>query len=202
MSLGTSAVAVPAEVALARLFSHDLRTPLGPLVLAISTLADDPSLDEDARDLARMAVAQCARMRRLLEASLAALEPPVVEIGTVDLGSVVRDAAESIAELGGTCAIDIIAAGPARGDAARIREALIGLVEVAGGSHARTTIVVRGEPHRQVIVVRGDAAIEEPDAGAPASARAALLLGGRALFEACGGGVALGEEVVAWLPSV
>lgn len=187
--------------AIARLLAHDLRTPLGPLILAVSSLAEDPTLDAGARSMARIALAQCDRMTRLLQASLWAVRAPEVHAGTVDLGAAVRAAVRAIEEMGGSCEARILGDVRARGDAPRVRDALAGLIEVAAGTRGRAEAAVRLEGGNALVAITGDEPIAEPPLGVPADARAALLHGARAVLEACGGGLRLGEEVVAWLPA-
>lgn len=201
MSVTTVRAIAPADTALARLFAHDLRTPLGPLMLAVSALAEDGNLDDDVRDLARMAMAQGDRLKRLFDATLRALEPPTIRTGPVDLGNVVRDAARSVEEMGGACTMQVPSSLWVRGDEVAIRDALIGVIEVVGADHARTTVVIREGVGRVVVSVRGATPASEPASGTPASGPAALIHGARAVFEACGGGLELGEEAVVWLPT-
>lgn len=187
--------------AIARLLAHDLRTPLGPLVLAVSSLVDDPTIDAGARAMARIALAQCDRMTRLLQASLWAVRAPEVQAGTVDLGAAVRAAVQTIEEMGGSCEARILGDVRARGDAPRIRDAVAGLIEVVAGTRGRAAAAVHLDGTSAFVAISGDEPIAEPPVGVPADARAALLHGARAVLEACGGGLRIGEEVVAWLPA-
>lgn len=189
--------------ALARLLSHDLRAPLGPLVLAISTLADDVTLDAGTREIASLALGQADRMARLLQATLWTLRSPEPVDRTFDVGGAAREAATCAEAIGVTCGVRITDAAQAQGDPLQMRDALAGVLEVASGSAARVSIDVRSDGVRAFVSIRGGERIDEPSHGTPADARAALLLGARALFAAWGGALTFDRsEVTAWLPVV
>lgn len=191
-----------AEEAFARLLSHDLRAPLGPLVLAVSSLADDSSLDEGARELARMAAAQCDRLNRTMQACLWALRGPDVRREPVDLGAAAAAAIGSLGRLSISCELDRGADVSAWGDEQRVTDALCCVIEVASGRRARAKVRVVKDGMRALVCVQGEDYVVEPPQGAPADGTAAALNGARALFAACGGGLTFGSEVIAWLPCV
>lgn len=192
--------AIHARDAFARLLAHDLRSPMGPLVLAVSTLAEDPGLDAGAREIAHLALAQADRMMRLLQATLWTLRAPQVAPAVFDLGRAIGGAVACVDVLGVACSVRPNIDMRAHGDAARVSDALAGVLEVAAGAVARVDIDGRVDGARAIISIHGEEPLDEPPAGAPSDARAALLHGARALFVASGGGMTVeGTEVRAWL---
>lgn len=195
-----SAVVDHSREAFARLLAHDLRAPMGPLVLAVSAIAEDPGLDGSTREISRLALAQAERMMRLLQATLWTLRAPDDVPGAFDLARVARDAAMCAEAIGVECAARIDPEVRAHGDPQRVRDALAGILEVVAAATASVSMHVRVEEGRVLMVIGGTEPVEEPHGGAPSDAPAALLQGARALFCAYGGGMTFqGSGVTAWL---
>lgn len=195
-----SAIVDRSGEAFARLLAHDLRAPMGPLVLAVSSLAEDPGLDGGAREISRLALAQAERMMRLLQATLWTLRAPDDALGSFHLADVARDAVACAEGIGVACITRIDADVRAHGDPQRVRDALAGVLEVTAAATASVTMDVRKDAERIVLAICGPGPIEEPCDGAPSDAPAALLQGARALFRAYGGGMTFdGSGVTAWL---
>jgi two-component system phosphate regulon sensor histidine kinase PhoR len=120
--------------------SHELRTPMtGVLGAARTLLRDDLELPpETVRELIEMIAAQAARLARVTESVLLAgrLDRAEVTVDTrrVDVDEVVREALHALEQsLAGEAQIDaeLTAPGPALGDASRLQQVVVNLVDNA-----------------------------------------------------------------------
>lgn len=191
------------ERALLRLFAHDLRAPLGPAVLGVSAIADDPSVPAAAREMASFAEGQMARLGRIIDAVVwASRRPRALNGDSTDLPPLVADAIRTIASIGVRCGGAI---PPCRASVhqAALRGAIAGLLEgVAGNFGAEIGGRVEGGVCTLTISGPGWSAVGAGlDHEALDSAEAALSLGARAVFEAHGGGIEVAEGLVrTWIP--
>lgn len=138
---------------LVQLVAHDLRAPVGPLVLAISSIAEDPALPPHAREFALMAEAQARRLGRLMTSIVWAVRGvAALAMEPCDAAVISHQAASTFRSLGGTCQLDATAA-PIMCDPAPLHDALVGLMEcVAGeGGDVRLSIDSRDSEVRVVI---------------------------------------------------
>lgn len=194
---------LPGRGGLVSLLAHDLRVPLGPIALATSSLASDPSLAGTAREYARIAFAQSAKVGRLMNAALIASgRVPAMRPVRLSAMTSLYAAAETLQSLGGGMSIagadvDVVA------DRALLDECLANLAELAAGSSCRTHATV--EPAERVII---GFAIEDPGRCAaafskeiPDDADSAFALSTLAVAGAFGGAIELTDaEIVLTLP--
>jgi hypothetical protein len=185
--------------ALLDLLSHDLRTPLGPLSLAASVIAEDVEAPEDLRELARVVEAQAARIGRLIDAALAATSGHrSLDIQTVDFARIAEAAAACFRALGGECEVRATTCVGV-GDAGAIRDAITGLIECAAGDGGRATLEVTPDDASARFTISGDRSAEcarALDAELPSDGRSAFALGARALVAAHGGEIQASEAAV------
>lgn len=190
--------------ALLGLLSHDLRAPLGPLALAASSIADDPSASADLREIARFAEAQTVRIGRLIESTLAACgKQRGFGSHAFDLAEAAGEAAATLGAIGIVCAVEAEAADVVA-DRAAVRDAIACLAEVVAGDACRASIAVRRRSGSVEVVLSGpDVAGCARALGAiwPADWREAFALGARAVIRAHGGDVESADgRIVAWIP--
>lgn len=173
------------------LLAHDMRVPLGPLALATSSLASDPSIGGPAREYAQIAYAQSARVGRLMSAALAASgRMPSLRRSRLSMIDTVRAAGDAFASLGGTMTVQGVESCVIA-DPTALGECLLNVAELAAGGAMRTTVTV--EPGEQVVVSFDcDDAARCADAFAkelPDDADAAFALATIAMTRAFGGWV-------------
>lgn len=194
---------LPGRGGLVSLLAHDLRVPLGPIALATSSLASDPSLAGTAREYARIAFAQSAKVGRLMNAALLASgRLPAMRPVRLSVMTALYGAAETLQSLGGGMSI---AGGDAGviADRALLDECLANLAELAAGASCRTRATV--EAAERVVVAFE---IEDADRCAAAFAKeipddadSAFALSTLAVAGAFGGAVELTDtEIVLTLP--
>jgi K+-sensing histidine kinase KdpD len=179
--------------ALIRLLAHDLRSPLGPIALATSALEDDETLRPDQRELARMAGAHAARAARLIDAVLtiargtrapAPVRTDIHRLAEMAFDRYVALGGDGMAE-GESCVLDV--------DVEMVRDALVSLMECAGGEGGRVKVgVVRDGAGARILIMGSDpegcaAALTST---APADWRSAFALSASAVMRAHGGIVA------------
>ncbi|MGH2830915.1 MAG: hypothetical protein ACRDJM_10580 [Actinomycetota bacterium] len=186
------------------LMAHDLRTPLGPLGLAVTSVAQSESAPQAVRELGTMAEAQGTRLARLIDATLAASgRAPYLRVQATTCSQIVEAARERFDALGGLVEADVEDTGLAC-DAERIRDAILGLMEVATGEggHAMLRAGPAGGNALFRIPVRDvDACREALVAPFVCSAASAFALGALAVLRLHEGGLELTDEgFIAWLP--
>lgn len=194
---------LPGRGGLVSLLAHDLRVPLGPIALATSSLASDPSLAGTAREFARIAFAQSAKVGRLMNAALVASgRLPAMRPVRVSAMTSLYAAAETLQSLGGGMHIggvdaDVVA------DPVLLTECMANVAELAAGTSCRTRATVE----RDAGVIIGFA-LDDADRCAaafskemPDDADSAFALSTLAVAAAFGGGVELTDtEVLLTLP--
>lgn len=202
----TSAPEGRLDRALVGLMSHDLRSPLGPLALAVSSIAEDGALPSEVRDLAQWAQAQIERESRLIQSAvLAARGASMGFEEVVDLSGILRDAAEKFSLHGGRCevraAVCMVRCNP-RG----LRDALIGLLEIAIGDDGIGAATVTSSDGYAQIRIEGTQTLVVAsafEAVLPNNAESAIVLGARAVFAAHGGAAEASEgDVIIRIPAV
>ena len=107
---------------------HEVRSPVAALQAIAATLADGSVDDSSRRELARLAIAACSAIERVvLDASLTSIRR-----AEVDVGALARDAAAAAA-VGGARVEALVAPDlpPVSGDVLRLRQALDNLVSNA-----------------------------------------------------------------------
>ena len=190
--------------ALLGLLSHDLRTPLGPLTLAASVIADDVEASEDLRELARVVEAQAARIGRLIDAALFATRGHrPLHMQPVDFAQIAEEAAAGFRALGGTCELRVTACAGI-GDAGALRDAITGLVECAAGEGGRASLELMPNGGSARYTICGDRSADcarALEAELPSNWCAAFALGARVLVAAHQGNIqASNGTVVVRLP--
>lgn len=190
--------------ALLACLSHDVRVPLGPLKLALSTLAEETQQVPDLSDLVSVAGAQLERLRRLIDALLRATRGPGrLEPSLVNLADLVESAAESFRAMGGSCEVSTQTA-LVECDRTLIGDALVDLMECAGGEGGDVRVDVTAAGAWANVRVRGDRAgqlLAALDLGVPRDSLSALGLGAAKILDASGGKIRVGEaELSALLP--
>lgn len=195
---------VPGRGGLVSLLAHDLRVPLGPLALATSSLAADPSIAGPAREYARIAFAQSAKVGRLMSAALAAGgRIPAMRPVRASMRAVLYSAAETLMDLGGSMEIAGEDATVAA-DTNLLGECMLNLAELAAGSRCVTRATI--EPGPQVVV---GFALDDADRCAaafskdvPDDADSAFALASLVVLHAMGGSVELTDtEIALTLPA-
>ncbi|HVL90115.1 MAG TPA: hypothetical protein VM841_07770 [Actinomycetota bacterium] len=140
----------PSRGGLVSLLAHDLRVPLGPLALATSSLAADPTIGGVAREYAQIAFVQSARVGRMMSAALAASgRLPSLRLARLAMVATVRAASDAFASLGGTMTVQGVEA-PVTADATVLGECLLNMAELAAGGSMRTAATV--DPGERVVV--------------------------------------------------
>ena len=179
--------------ALVSLLAHDLRTPLGPIALAVSSIEEDPEAGDDARELAAMAGAQIERAGRLIDATVLAARGLVdVARERVDVRTAARHAVTRYEALGGVGSVE----GESwwcDGDADLLRAGILDLIEVVAGESGSVEIRCVRDGGGARVALHGsdpDGARASLAATEPHNARAALALGGAEIVRAHGGSIA------------
>ena len=130
---------------------HEVRSPVAALQAIAATIAEGAGDDPALRELARLAIAACSAIERIvLDASLTSIHP-----AKVDPGRLVREAAAAAA-VGGARVEARVTSGlpPVSGDAQRLRQALDNLVSnavVHAGSDG--VIVVTASPRPGEVLI-------------------------------------------------
>lgn len=187
------------------LLSHDLKTPLGPLTLAVSNLAEGPWDACEARAVAQIALAQTDRLRRLIDAALIASgRLPQLRPERVSFGDVVLEAASTYQRTGGEVLLEPLPGTIVFADRAALRDAIAGAFEVLGhdgcvvraagrSSNARTSVLLTGGS-----IERAASALVSEIASDSSSV---FALAAEQIASACGGGIEIIDEgLVIWLP--
>lgn len=185
-----SARADDVGAALARLLSHDLRSPLGPLVLAVSAIGSDPSVAADVRELATFAQLQCDRMARLITATVTAVRGAgIPTTQPVDLVDLVEHAMATFVGLGGTGEVTVEEHVEVKADVKNVTDTLVGLLEAAGGDGLDAIATVTAEGPYGVVRITGSGRTigKIVEASLPDSALAVGILAARAVLGAHGG---------------
>lgn len=184
---------------LVSLLAHDLRVPLGPLALATSSLAADPSIAGHAREYAQIAYAQSARVGRLMSAALAGSgRMPSLRRSRLPVTGLLRSAGEAFASLGGWMTVQGVESH-VTADPTVLGECLLNVVELAAGGAMRTVATV--EAGDRIVI-----SFECEDAGrcaeafakdVPDDADSAFALAAVAVVGAFGGSVEVTDGEIA-----
>lgn len=127
---------------LVSLLAHDLRVPLGPLALATSSLAADPTIAGHAREYAQIAFAQSARVGRLMSAALAASgRMPSLRRSPQPVTGLLRASGEAFASLGGWMTVQGVESF-VTADPTVLGECFLNVAELAAGTSMRTVATV------------------------------------------------------------
>lgn len=191
-SIGATAApdaAAPPD-AIVRFLSHDLRSPLGPLTLALSSIVEDGATPDSIRELAAIAASQADRIGRLIDAAvLAARRPRLPEARPVAVAEVLAATAREYAALGGACELRAVDAFSWRCDALLLRNALLGLLEAAGGEGGTVLLEARLGPGGLAIEIAAAHAGTWHFATEPSDAPSVFVLAARHVLGSYGGEV-------------
>lgn len=191
---------------LVRLLSHDLKSPLGPLTLAVSNLAEGWCGPDEAAGIAKIALAQTERLRRLIDAALIASgRTPALLPGRVGLDVVTCDAALAFETSGGRVGYGPLPAVQVYADRAALRDAIAGLLEVAAGDGGSATLHIAVDAGRSSLVVASQdigRCARAFSAAQVTDSPSAFALAARRIVETFGGAIELVDDgIVAWLPT-
>ncbi|MHB8511284.1 MAG: histidine kinase dimerization/phospho-acceptor domain-containing protein [Actinomycetota bacterium] len=186
--------------------SHDLKTPLGPLTLAVSNLAEGSCEAGETQGLARIALAQTQRLRRLIDAALIASgRMPMLESRPVNVSSILVDASIRYEATGGQVTHDPFPVVTVRGDRATLCDAVAGLFEVAAGDVGVVSVQLRLRGDRAEIVIAGadaESCARALSASSANDSHSVFAIAAKAIVSKLGGGVFIGDEgVVVSLPA-
>lgn len=194
----------PLTEGLLGLLAHDLRAPLAPISLAMSSLAEDAASSNDARELARIADAQGDKLRRLIDAALVSSgRQPALRLNSWQLGDVLRDAGRIHRAFGGDAEVaepDVVV----EGDRTHLRDAFANLMECGAGEGGHAIVECERAYDRLFAIVRCadlDRCAGGLRGGMPIDAMSAFLLGSKSILELHAGGLELTNRgLIAWLP--
>lgn len=184
--------------ALIALLSHDLRAPLGPLKLAVSSIAEDAGDPSAVAELIDIANAQIDRLRRLIDSTLIAVRGlPSLNFRQTNLASVVEQAGAIFRSCGGRCRTQGTSAA-LEADQTALAEAIAGLMECAGGEGGTVDLAYGASGDWAQIVIQGPAAspVGAIARAAPADAAQAFALAASALMSAHGGHVRHAHDAI------
>jgi Na+/proline symporter/nitrogen-specific signal transduction histidine kinase len=164
--------------------THELRTPLTSIRALAELMADDPDMPrEDRQRFVGIVVAETERLSRLVNQvlDLAKIESGHAEwrAGDVDLAALVRQAAQSMAELlreqGTVLEVDLQDALPAlRADADRLTQVVLNLLgnaaRVVPRTGGRIVLRLRGAPDTGFVL-----SVQDNGPGVPPSQRAHIF---------------------------
>lgn len=194
----------PSDGALS-LLAHDLKTPLGPLALAVSTLAEGFHPPEETRGLARLALTQTDRLRRLIDAALiAGGREPSSSPTLFSLDGLIREVVLQQAAAGVTVSLGAFASVYVVADRGLLRDAVAGLIEVAASGDRPTNAGVALMGDRVVVTIGGgDSSVfaQALCADHADTSESAFAIAGRHMIERFGGGIeVIDAGIVVWLP--
>lgn len=185
--------------------AHDLRAPLGPLVLSVSAITEDQRADPELRELAGIAHAQAERLARLIDGLLIATRGArALSMRAIDIAEIARQSIHDATAFGVACRLDAPPSCPGHGDEDALRRALTGLLECSTAGPQVTEMKVVPKNHTICVLITPGARGRFGDslAGIPCDAASVLALSAARVFASHGGAIEISERCIsAWLPS-